>query len=81
MKFDKETFELAFAHLNEKVRETSKELNKLIPRISDFDKLLTKSLATIGKLSGCGFLAIWGANEEYKKRYFRRGFSTTLGMR
>ena len=64
---DKETFDLAFAHLNEKLRETSKELNKMIPRISDLDKLLIKSPAMIGKLSG-----VWVSSDLESKRRIQK---------
>ncbi len=64
---DKETYDLTLAHLNERIQEVGKELNKVIPSLSNLDKLLTVSLEKLGKLS-----RIWVSSDLENKRRIQK---------
>lgn len=64
---DKETYDLTFAHLNDQIQETSKELNQVIPQISNLDELLKSSIEKLPKLG-----SIWCSSDLENKRRIQK---------
>jgi len=64
---DRETYDLTFAHLNEQIQEISRELNVIIPKISNLDKLVATSLEKLPKLSW-----VWGSSDLENKRKIQK---------
>lgn len=66
-KIDKETYELAFEHLNEQILNAGKELNNGKLKISNLDSLLKKSVQKLSNLS-----KIWGSGNLEDKRALQK---------
>lgn len=48
---DKKTYDLTFTHLNDQIRSATKEVNTLMPKIFNLEKLLSSSLKKLKNLS------------------------------
>jgi site-specific DNA recombinase len=61
---DRETYELTFNHLSDEIRNISKEMNTLTPKISNLEKLLSLAMKKLQKL-----VEIWQFSDlEIKRR-------------
>ncbi|UCJ10304.1 recombinase family protein [Chitinophaga pendula] len=64
---DKEAYDLATDHLNEKIQAIKKELDNEIPRVLNLDKLLTQSLEKLQSLR-----LVWASSDLEEKRTILR---------
>ncbi|MCH5716714.1 recombinase family protein [Niabella hibiscisoli] len=60
---DRETYDLTFNHLNDEIRNVTKELNTLSPKLSNLEKLLSSAMDVLTKLS-----QIWDSSKLEGKR-------------
>lgn len=64
---DKETYDLALEHISNQMQLLSKELNNLVPAISNLEKLIAYSLEKLQNLS-----EIWGSSDLDNKRRIQK---------
>ncbi|NII24010.1 hypothetical protein HB364_02885 [Pseudoflavitalea sp. X16] len=66
-KIDKETFELTLGHITEQVKNITKEMNILTPKLSNLNSLITSALEKLQNLS-----IQWASHDLERKRWMHK---------
>ena len=70
---DRETYDLAFNHLSDQMRNVTKEMNTLTPKISNLDKLLSVAMKKLPKLAQVWRLSNLETKRRIQKTLFPEG--------